>query len=239
MLEWLSTRSPAEIWWFFLAVNLLIVLASAGGNLWLRRRAATRYTGRDQHTTRGDLLLVAGCIFLNAIVSTAGWWLWKNRLIHLRPSTLPATALTRVGFLLLMDLLMYLTHRMAHWPLFYRWFHHRHHQHVDTNPLSLFVLHPFEVIAFGSTLIAVIWIVQPTVEALGLYLFLNILFGSLGHADADLLPNAWTRSRWLGWTGLGKFHADHHEHEHANFGFYTTLWDRIARTRHQPTNTGN
>jgi sterol desaturase/sphingolipid hydroxylase (fatty acid hydroxylase superfamily) len=41
------------------------------------------------------------------------------------------------------------------------------------------------------------------------------------------------RSRWLGWTGLGKFHADHHQHERANFGFYTTLWDRIAHTWHQ------
>lgn len=132
-----------------------------------------------------------------------------------------------------MDLLMYVTHRMAHWPLLYRWFHYRHHEHRDTHPLSLFVLHPFEVLAFGAVLISSVWLVRPTVEALGAYLFLNIVFGSLGHADADLFPVKWSRSRLWSWLGLGTFHSDHHQVEHRNFGFYSSLWDRLAGTWHR------
>lgn len=237
MISWLHGLTLEKTWWFFLALNVFIVLGSAAGNAALRRLAKVRFTGREQPLSLGDLGLVAACILLNALVSVLGWWLWKTGLLQLRPSTLTGTCLSLAAFLVVMDFCMYWAHRMAHWPLFYRWFHHRHHQHHDTNPFSLFVLHPFEVIAFGGTLLGAVWLVQPTAEALGSYLFLNIIFGSLGHADADLFPARWRHSiLWRG-LGLGSFHSAHHQEEQCNFGFYSVLWDRLAGTRQRPSSS--
>ena len=133
-------------------------------------------------------------------------------------------------FLLLMDLGMYVSHRLAHHPWIYPWVHRTHHRHHSVNPLSLFVLNPIEVLGFGSLMLAVLVALPLSGAAVLIYLVLNVLFGTLGHAGVEPFPESWRRR--LGWREIGSssFHASHHQSPGGNFGFYTQIWDRLFGT---------
>jgi Delta7-sterol 5-desaturase len=72
--------------------------------------------------------------------------------------------------ILAMDLGMYFFHRLAHFPMIYRLIHSFHHRHETTNPISLFVLHPAEVIGFGSLMITFLMIYPTSLGGLLGYL---------------------------------------------------------------------
>jgi sterol desaturase/sphingolipid hydroxylase (fatty acid hydroxylase superfamily) len=44
------------------------------------------------------------------------------------------------------------------------------------------------------------------------------------------LPDAWVRWRLTRSIGTSTFHARHHERPEGNYGFYTTVWDRLLGT---------
>jgi sterol desaturase/sphingolipid hydroxylase (fatty acid hydroxylase superfamily) len=71
-------------------------------------------------------------------------------------SVIIVIALEVVALLLLMDLLMYFFHYAAHFPFIYKLLHGKHHEHVSTNYLSLFVLHPFETLGFGLMMLVLL-----------------------------------------------------------------------------------
>jgi len=132
--------------------------------------------------------------------------------------------------ILAMDLGMYVFHRMAHVPWIFRWVHRFHHRHEATNPISLFVLHPFEVMGFGGLMILFLIIYPMSPAGLIAYLSLNVLFGSLGHSGVEPFPPFIRRMPVLGLIGTSTFHAEHHEHPRYNFGFYTLFWDKLFGT---------
>ncbi len=230
-LDWLRDLTLAEATAFFAAVNLVVFGASVTGNVLVRRgRAFQRISGRDQPVTRGDWGLSASTVGLNVVVSVVAWAAWTRGWLPLREETPWSLVLTALAFVFVMDAGLYLGHRLAHAAPLYRLFHWRHHVHRDTNALSLFVLHPLEVVGFGGLLVAAVAIVAPTPAALGAYLFFNVVFGTLGHADVRLLPAPLRRHSAVRWLGLDEFHLVHHHHEHANYGFYTRVWDRLFGT---------
>lgn len=220
LLDVLQTFSPLGAGVFFLVVNGLIVAASALLNHWIRSRWRHRaiVEGTDP-ITFGDMALVVSSTILNTVVSVVGWSFWKEGSIQLRSEGIIATPLSLVVFTLLMDAGMYLTHRLAHWAPLYRLFHYRHHQHQRTNVVSLFVLHPLEVIGFGALMLVVIAVVAPSPIALSVYLMLNILFGTIGHTGVEALVPAVAEKFPFRWLGTSRFHMTHHEREETNFGF--------------------
>ena len=68
---------------------------------------------------------------------------------------------------------------------------------------------------------------EPTIL---IYLGLNLAFGTLGHVGVEPYPAAWFRWPVLRDLGSSTFHAGHHQDLAVNFGFYTTLWDRLFGT---------
>jgi sterol desaturase/sphingolipid hydroxylase (fatty acid hydroxylase superfamily) len=167
---------------------------------------------------------------LNSAVSVIGWALWTRGWIEVRHAGPLGFAVDLLVMTLAMDLGMYLFHRLAHVRWIYPWLHAFHHRHETTNPISLFVLHPAEVIGFGGLMIGFLMIYPMSFAGLIGYLTLNVLFGTLGHSGVEPFPASFARLPFLRDLGTSTFHAGHHERRHCNFGFYTLIWDRLFGT---------
>jgi len=232
IFEWFS-RCSLPVWIAFsLAGNVAIFLFSVGlcGLLGLLFRDRPLFD-RPQTVTRGDLWLAGTAVVLNSAVAVVGWLLWKAGWIQITHPAWWRTLLDLLVFVGTMDLGMYLSHRLAHHPWLYARVHARHHTHESVNPISLFVLHPFEVLGFGGLMITVLVLLPLSGIAVLAYLTLNVLFGTLGHAGVEPFPAAWSRLPLLRDVGSSSFHAAHHRAPGTNFGFYTTVWDRLFGTR--------
>jgi sterol desaturase/sphingolipid hydroxylase (fatty acid hydroxylase superfamily) len=128
-----------------------------------------------------------------------------------------------------MDFAMYVTHRLAHLPVPFRYVHRVHHLYERVRPLTLFVLHPVEALAFGGLWIAILLCRSFSLSGMLLYLTLNTGFGVVGHLGVEPLRGR-LGSSIARVIGTSSFHARHHHEPGANFGFYTTTWDRLFGT---------
>ena len=171
-----------------------------------------------------------GCLLLNVVVSVVGWWLWREDFITLKPGSWLLSVFDCLVMLISMDLGMYALHRFVHQPWLFPWFHRFHHRHETTNPISLFVLHPLEVMGFGALMIVFLLVYPMSLAGLVGYLTLNILWGTLGHSGVEPFPKWWASIPGLRLLGTSTFHAGHHEHPGSNFGFYTLIWDKLFGT---------
>lgn len=216
---------------FFLVLNAGTLLASAG-SCWLlgwllpKRRLFDRW----EPFKRIEVIAALGTVVINAVVSVAGWMLWKHGIITLVAKPGWALALDVVLMVGAMDLGMYGLHRVAHWPWLYPLLHRFHHRHEATNPISLFVLHPLEVAGFGALMIVFLSLHAMDPRALVGYLTLNVIFGTIGHCGVEPFPSFLRRIPLLRLVGTSTFHAGHHEHPACNFGFYTLVWDKLFGT---------
>lgn len=84
-----------------------------------------------------------------------------------------------VCLLIIMDASMFLLHRVAHLPVVYSRIHKTHHVYDKPRPLSLFVLHPLEVVSFGALWLLVLRLYSPSWLGLCTYLMINLAFGTL------------------------------------------------------------
>lgn len=216
---------------FFFVANVLIFLSSVFlcwllGVLFKQRRIFDRW-----QPLRGIEITAAGfAVLLNSAVSVLGWELWLSGWIELRHAGVLSFVTDLLFMTLAMDLGMYVFLRMAHLRWVYPWLHAFHHRHETTNPISLFVLHPAEVIGFGSLMLAFLLVHTMSFAGLMGYLTLNVLFGTLGHSGVEPFPAVFARIPLLRNLGTSTFHAEHHERRHYNFGFYTLIWDKLFGT---------
>lgn len=231
MLEKLKALSILEVSSFFLIANVFI-FASSIFFCWLLGRlfANKRIFDHWEPLRPVEILAAVSCVILNSAVSVVGWKLWTHQLITLHNSGFLSSIADTFVMILAMDFGMYLFHRLAHIPVIYQFIHRFHHRHESTNPISLFVLHPFEVIGFGGLMIAFLILYPMSLAGLIAYLSLNVLFGTLGHSGVEPFPKLIRRIPLLNLIGTSTFHAEHHEHLQYNFGFYTLVWDKLFGT---------
>lgn len=216
---------------FFLLANIFIFTASVAlcwclGILFRTKRIFDRW----EALRPVELAAALGAVVLNSAVSMLGWWLWKIGWITLKPAVLLEGIADCFLMVIAMDFGMYLFHRAAHHPWIFPVFHRFHHRHEATNPISLFVLHPVEVIGFGLLMTAFLVVFPITLGGLLGFLTLNVLFGTLGHSGVEPFPAFFRSVPVLKLLGTSTFHAEHHEHPRYNFGFYTLLWDKLFST---------
>ncbi|WP_343534694.1 sterol desaturase family protein [Pedobacter sp.] len=166
-------------------------------------------------------------LMLNIAVMLIGVYLWKLGWITLSEGkTLWVLFIEIIAIILVMDLLMYIFHYLVHHPFIYKVLHRKHHEHVSTNYLSLFVLHPLETLGFGLMMLFVFMWYDFSIFSITIYLFVNLIWGTIGHLNREFFPK-WSEKLFLGTT---KFHNQHHLNEQRNFGFYTSIWDRLFST---------
>lgn len=220
---------------FSLVGNFAMALVSVAACAFTSRAFGDRRLfERLQPITLADLALALIAVLLNSLVAVVGWLLWKAGWIIITYPSWWRTALDVLIFLLAMDFGMYVFHRLAHHRWIYRWIHSTHHTHDSVNAISLFVLSPFEVLGFGGLMIGVMMLVPFAGTAVLIYLTLNVLFGTLGHAGVEPFPESWNRHPILREIGSSSFHAGHHRTPNTNFGFYTQFWDRLFGTQERP-----
>jgi len=231
MLNALWNATPRQAAVFFLLANVLICVGSialcwALGRWFSRKRIFDRW----QPVNAVEVGAVVLTILLNSAVSVFGWWLWQAGWIDVLHASVLRGAFDCLLMVIAMDFGMYVFHRLAHVPLVFTLLHKFHHRHETTNPMSLFVLHPAEVIGFGALMIVFLVLYPMSVGGLVAYLVLNVLFGTLGHSGVEPFPAKLRSVPILKYVGTSTFHAEHHERPGYNFGFYTLIWDKLFGT---------
>ncbi len=232
MITVLQKLNFFEVLLLSVGINLLLYLLSIGCYYLIDRLSRRKsIQEKGQAFTRKDLQTSIYVLCCNALVFVAGVQLWHLGIITVQadagiPSILPEVILLIIA----MDFLMYIFHRTAHLPLFYRLIHGRHHDHESTNAISLFVMHPAEAIGFGFTLIFVLCWYPFSSVAIAVYIFINLLWGTVGHLNKEILPGRWSSALRKSLLGTTIFHNRHHQHPNYNFGFYTSLWDKLFGT---------
>lgn len=213
---------------FSLVTNVFLYLLSIGLYLFIDKTCPKNKIQTTDHPfLKSDLYLSLLTLLLNIAVMLIGVYLWKSGWVTLNESkTVLALFVEIVGIVLLMDLLMYIFHYLVHHPVIYKILHRKHHEHVSTNFLSLFVLHPLETLGFGLMMIFVFMWYDFSIFSITIYLFINLIWGTIGHLNREFFPK-WSEKVFLGTT---KFHNQHHLNEQKNFGFYTSIWDRLFKT---------
>ncbi|TGM88664.1 sterol desaturase family protein [Leptospira licerasiae] len=216
---------------FLLIENLLIFTCSVYiGNFLSERYAHRRIVPTSPKIEAKEILLAASTIFLNTVITLLGLWLWRTGSIQFR-SDIGVFALMDILILLLvMDAGMYLLHRIAHIRIIYKFAHRTHHYYDKPRPLTLFVLNPLEALGFGTLWLLVLCIYDFSWAGMSIYLGLNVVFGVIGHLGVEPLSKKWLHSNLFNTLTTSSFHAIHHQKEDYNFGFYTSIWDRIFGT---------
>jgi len=233
IFDWFREQSLATWVIFSLVSNFAISGSSIVACWWLGRMFPKRQIfDSPQPLTAHDKWLAILATLLNSGVSIAGWILWKAGWITITFPSWERTLLDVIILLLFMDVGMYVLHWVVHYPALFRVIHRTHHTHHSTNPLSLFVLNPLEVLGFGSLMICGIFLFPLSAIAIVIYLNLNIAFGTLGHAGVEPFPSRWFRHAVFRQIGTSTFHGLHHADPQYNFGFYTAIWDRVFGTIH-------
>src|SRR5947208_4799890 len=107
---------------------VLFAVALLFGELIIRLFPARRATPPPPPVTRMEIILAATCVVMNTVVTVGGWWLWRRGIIVIRRDAGWRSLADVAVLLLAMDLGMYVTHRLAHWPPIYRRIHAPHHR---------------------------------------------------------------------------------------------------------------
>jgi Delta7-sterol 5-desaturase len=231
LIEWLRLAPSGVAVGLFLVENIIIfLLAVAGGELLARWFKTARVASEPPPLSRKEIALAVTTILLNTVVTWAGWELWKLGVIRFRPDFGWRAWLDVAVLLALMDFAMYLLHRLAHHPLLFPLLHRMHHEYERVRPMTLFILNPFETLAFGALWLTVITIYPPSWLGMSVYLMLNVAFGTIGHLGVEPVPSSVAKNPLTGWLAGSTFHARHHHDPDINFGFYTLIWDRLFRT---------
>ncbi len=229
MLDWLWSSTVAGIIAFFLLLNLAILAGTIAAGQVLQRFGGPLMSLKSISPI--EWLLSLSTVTVNAAISVAGWVLWKSGWLTLN-TTGGAWRILRdtLILMLVMDLALYVLHRVAHVPYFFRLAHFKHHEYRDVRAVTLFVMHPLEALGFGSLWVVTLMFFPFTVESVLLFLNLNLYFGVTAHCGLRLYPRALAGvfSRFA--LSDPEFHARHHRDEALNLGFYTTIWDRLFRS---------
>jgi lathosterol oxidase len=221
---------PQAVAWLT-AINVaMFFLSLAAGEVLVRLYRSRPVTPPPKPLERAEVVLAAACVVLNGGVAVAGWFLWRAGIIHVRLGVGWRVPIDAVVLLVAMDLAMYVFHRLAHHRWLYGPLHSVHHRYDNPRPLNLFVLNPAEVLGFGTLWLLVLIVYPATWFGILAYLALNLIFGTLGHLGVEPFPAWWNRLPLARHLGSSTFHADHHQDGGVNYGFYSTIWDRLFRT---------
>lgn len=222
LCEALSGLSVPVLWLLFLVENAAIAFLVLYTGRWLQGRPNV-YTAREWY-------ICALTNVLNTVVTYAGFWMWKHGWITI---AMDFSWKVLTDFLLLffaMDLLMFVFHLLIHKTFLFKLVHQLHHEAIHPKPIDLFILHPVETMAFGGLWLALLLLFPFNIYAIMIYLVINVVFGLTGHLGMEPLPAAVRSLPVVKYLGTSTFHHNHHEDVQYNFGFYTSIWDRLFGT---------
>lgn len=230
-IQWLVDAPLWQAVVVLLLENVVVFMFAVLLGDWLVKRYADRRVALEPLPLAKLEVLVAGSnVLLNTVTTLVGLFLWRAGYIRFRTDAGIWAWLDVLALLVIMDFAMYWLHRLAHHPWLFPLLHRLHHEYDRPRPLTLFILNPAENLAFGLLWLAVISIYPASWLGMSIYLFLNVLSGTIGHLGVEPLPAWWSRTPGLRYIAGSTFHARHHQDLGWNFGFYTLVWDRLFGT---------
>jgi Delta7-sterol 5-desaturase len=231
LIDWLAVAPLAKLSIVFLAENLFILCGVlAAGRVFTALFSRRRVAEPPGPLSASDVSVALANVALNTLTTVAGLLLWRAGVVRFRQETGWPVLLDAAVLLVAMDFSMYWLHRLAHVRPLYRLLHRYHHTFEKPRPLTLFALNPAENLAFGALWLVMLSLYDATWLGMSLYLALNVAFGTVGHLGVEPLPRRFASTPVLGYLAGASFHAQHHQDEGHNFGFYTLVWDRLFGT---------
>ncbi len=142
---------------------------------------------------------------------------------------------------LILDLGMYLQHRLLHASSFLWSIHALHHSDTEVDITTYFRHHPFEVIFSVTATYGVVVLFGITPALLGVYLIVNNIFQIVQHSNIKI-PDMY--NKWLIYIiATPAFHSVHHsrirKEADANYSTIFSMWDRIFGTYIQKETSPN
>jgi len=228
-LNFLNQQSAVILWLIFFVENLLVTILS----LLFGFAIFKSHKVKIPSITRLEYWLCLLTNLINTAITYFGFWLWQQGFVHLEFSASWHIIIDFFVLFLAMDLAMYLFHYLIHHTAAYKLIHGLHHQYHNPSPIDLYVLHPLETIGFGILWLSVLSVYTYNFYAVIIYLSVNVAFGIVGHLGFEPLAKSITNQRLLKYLGTSAFHHRHHQETNCNFGFYTSIWDRLLGTYRQ------
>lgn len=191
------------------------------------RRIDDRASGA--RVVRVEVALGAATVLVVAAAVCVAQFL-SSSLLHLDVPAPGVLAREVVLFTVVYDFGYYWWHRLMHTRALYRAVHRPHHLSRHPTVLSALSFHPLESIPTMALFVVVAVLLRMHVFTLLACEALQLTVTGINHCGCAFLPSGWERMPVLGLTTTPLVHTTHHRRFGCNFGFYTTLWDRVFAT---------
>jgi sterol desaturase/sphingolipid hydroxylase (fatty acid hydroxylase superfamily) len=119
----------------------------------------------------------------------------------------------------------YISHKSLHTKLLVG-IHKTHHKSVVVTPFSTYSFHPIEAIILGSVMILPMFLIEFELIALIIFPIYHLFLNTLGHSNVRLTK----KSGGLKSLEISTQHNNHHTKYNSNFGFASSIIDRIMQT---------
>lgn len=166
------------------------------------------------------LVITMGALELNAIyfdLATFGWpWFFGQVLV----------------LMVLTDIWFYFVHRIMHSKKVFKLTHKRHHLSTDPSPFASNSVHPIEAFLDIGFLVLASFIIPLHPIAIFIVISLSAIWSAYGHLGYEIAPRFITKTWWGKYINYSTVHNQHHATFKYNFGYYTTVWDRLFGTLH-------
>ncbi len=227
LLDYLKHLTILELFFIFLLENLMLMLFAVTIGFIMDKTIK----GIFSKISFKEFLWSCSALFLNTLITLGGFLLYKYGYVVFSFETNIFRILLDTFLLLIsMDFLMYVFHYFIHTIKFIKKIHALHHEYEEPTAITLFVLHPLEVFGFGSLWLVLIMLYNASILSVFTYLFLNLVMGTIGHLELELIPSSWSKNFITKWIANTTFHNVHHKTHNSNYGFYTNLWDKLFGT---------
>jgi len=226
-IHYLKQLSLFQLFLLFMIENGILIFVSVGIG-YLSDGSIKKISVK---ISRKELWWTFSTLIINTGITLVGFILFKEGFIKMSMNVGPFRVLFDIIVLIIgMDFLLYIFHFLIHNIPIISNIHSLHHEYENPTPISLFVLNPLEVVGFGFLWLVLITVYQSSMMAVFFYLFLNIVMGIIGHLELEVIPSSWSKNIFFKWIANTRFHKDHHKFHNRNFGFYTSVWDKIFGT---------
>jgi len=151
--------------------------------------------------------------------------------------TLYNSLLSFVVYLILTDFYFYVTHRISHSPLLYKYIHKIHHKYTSPSIYASYYEHPLEHLLVWS----MPYIILPHFVPINNFVYWSFVFYTsllsiVGHSGNDYKLNIWYSFNFTGKKDVYYYytHSYHHDLHHlktnCNYSLYFTYLDRFFNT---------
>lgn len=227
LLSYMTSLSIPQLFLLFLLENGILIIGSVLVGFAFDKtipQIKEKITGKE-------IFWTCSTLFLNTLITLAGFLLYKYEIIHFSfDDSIFQILLDTFLLVMAMDFLMFIFHYSIHKISFIKKVHDLHHEYENPTAITLYVLHPLEVIGFGSLWLFLLVIHDTSIISVFVYLSLNIVMGMIGHLELEFIPKAWSKNVITKWIANTTFHNDHHKDSSCNYGFYTSFWDLLFKT---------